>query len=145
MRPSPLSTGTTKVLELALNRSHPKVEVPPSLHASIMRAIRVSSPTSARKEVPTARGKKHLPQNLWWWLAVPSTALLALAVWSIGQRGGWDNSPATPLYPAVAALKAGAKITRDMPIIAVAPLTEELERLDQDLESARQLLAASLP
>jgi len=140
------SAPGTPPLERLLKEARPKIQFPTSLHGSIMDAVRVGGASVARQDRlnETRPEAGSFAGRWWWWLTAPSTAvLLGLAVWSF--RWGEPQENSAPLYAASAALEVGDQLTRQMPALAVAPLTDELERLRHDLESATQFLAASVP
>jgi hypothetical protein len=138
-----------KPLEHALESATPRVEIPPALHLSIMQAVRDAAVSATPEHSETlAAGERapRLARIFLWWLGVPSTALLiVLAVWVNAYIRSQENSSEPKMNPAAIAFQAREKITDAVPALTLAPLTDELERLDQDLESAQQLLAASLP
>jgi hypothetical protein len=81
------------------------------------------------------------------WLVAPALAALVVAV-------SWHNlrpsarsaaSPAESLAAATRVFETGGRLAQSVPATVVAPLSEELRRLNQDLDSAAQYLLASLP
>ena len=124
-------------LDRALKETAPKLQAPPSLHQSIMQAVR-----AAERPVPAPRGLSFLK-----WLPAPALVALALLVaWHV-QRG--QVRPPAPdsqsLAAAATALEIGGQMAQAMPSAVVAPLATELERLNRDLENTAQFLLASLP
>jgi hypothetical protein len=81
------------------------------------------------------------------WLALPAGAsLVLLVVWHSQRLPADKPTPATPsLYAAANALETGGQIARTAPSAVVAPLSDELQRLNRDLDNAAQYLLASLP
>ena len=124
-------------LDEALRRSPPRPEAPVGLHHSIMRAVR-------RGGCPATgpRGLAFLR-----WAVVPVVGALALAVvWSVLR--GPAPAPARgspPLAAAGTALEMGGQLAQTVPSAVVAPLSDELERLNQDLTNTAQFILASLP
>jgi hypothetical protein len=124
-------------LDQALKQTPSKLPVPPALHRSIMQAVR-------QAECPHAA-----PPGLVFlrWVAAPLAVTLALlAVW-LSLRG-----PAVPssrgtqsLAEATSALELGGQLVQTAPAVVVAPLSCELERLNQDLDNTAHFLLASLP
>jgi hypothetical protein len=121
----------------ALRQSPPDLKTPVDLHASIMHAV--------RSEVEEPEQSPILP---WFrWLAAPALIALALAGvwWAVRPTGvATHESPAT-LAAASSALELPHKIARTMPAEMLAPLSEEMARVNQDLDRTKQFLIASLP
>ena len=124
-------------LDRALKQSVPRPETPPSLHRSIMQAVQATErPAATRPELTVLR-----------WLPAPALAVFVLlAVWLAPRR------PVPPLVQdmqslsaATTALDIGGQMARAVPSAVVAPLSDELERLNRDLNNTAQFLLASLP
>lgn len=125
------------VLDRALKETAPRLEVPPSLHHSIMQAVRATERPAA-----APRGWSFVK-----WL--PAPALVALALWVAWPT---QRTPVRPpasnpqsLAAATAALEMGGQMAQAMPSAVVAPLAAELARLNRDLNNTAQFLLASLP
>ena len=125
-------------LDHALKQTAPKPHAPPSLHGSIMRAVRaVERPAAnARRELAFLR-----------WLPVPVAALLALMVVWHAARGParLPVQDAQPLAVATTALQVSGEMARAVPSAVVSPLADELKKLNLDLDNTAQFLLASLP
>ncbi len=124
-------------LDRALNRDVPSTEAPPGLHGSIMRAVRVAQRSEA---APGGRAAAL-------WLAAPVGAALVLMAGWLALRG-----PAPPpargthsLAAATTALEMSGQLAQTVPSAVVAPLSDELERLNRDLDNTAQFILASLP
>ena len=124
-------------LDRALKQTVPRPETPPSLHRSIMQAVRAANrPAPAPRELAVLR-----------WLPVPALAVLVLlAVWWVAR------GPVKPpvhdtqsLAAATTALDLGGQMAQAVPSAVVTPLSNELERLNRDLNNTAQFLLASLP
>ena len=124
-------------LDRALRETAPTLKTPPSLHSSIMRAVR-----AAERPAEGPRGWSF-PK----WLPAPALVALALLVtWYV--RLGPVRPPAPnpqSLAAATTALEMGGQMAQAMPSAVVAPLADELERLNRDLANTAQFLLASLP
>jgi hypothetical protein len=124
-------------LDRALKQCSPKPQEPPGLHRSIMQAVRV-----AERPAAAAPGLAFLR-----WAAAPVVAALALvAVW-LALRG-----PVVPptqgtqsLAAATTALEMSGQLAQSAPSALVAPLSDELARLNRDLDNTAQFILASLP
>ena len=81
------------------------------------------------------------------WMAAPAGAALALlVVWHSLREPVKPAPPETQsLAAAASALEVGGLIASAAPSAVVAPLSDELNRLHQDLHDAAQYLLASLP
>ena len=124
-------------LDRALKHTVPRPETPPSLHRSIMQAVRAANrPAPARRQLAVLR-----------WLPAPALAVLVLlAIWWV-TRG-----PVRPpvqdtqsLAAATTALDLGSQMAQAVPSAVVAPLSNELEQLNRDLNNTAEFLLASLP
>jgi hypothetical protein len=120
-----------------LKRTAPKPKGPASLHRSIMQSVRASDrPAAAWREPGILR-----------WAPVPVFALIAiLGVWWVLQSAVEQPAQNTQSLAAVTtALEMGGQVARTVPTAVVSPLSDELERLNRDLDSTAQFLLASLP
>jgi hypothetical protein len=125
-------------LDRALKQSAPKPHAPPSLHNSIMRAVRAAERPGAR-----ARGELSFLR----WLPVPVIAALAFMMVSHAARGP-VRLPAQhteQLSVPITALQVGGEMARAVPSAVVNPLADELKNLNRDLDNTAQFLLASLP
>jgi hypothetical protein len=122
------------LLDQALSGSIPDSEMPPALHASIMQAVRLAGPPEPRV------GKQAIPR----WLLVPAVALLVCVVltWQFSSR---PTTTGSALEHAGVALATSREMARTVPVTALAPLTQEWQRLNQDLDNTTQFLLAALP
>ena len=126
-----------RALDHALRQTAPKPEAPASLHYSIMQAVRTADrPAAATREPSILR---------WAPLPVLGVTVLLAACWFLYIPGRQSAHPPQSLAAATAALELGGQITRTVPSAVVAPLSDELERLNRDLDSTAQFLLASLP
>jgi len=128
---------TATVLE-ALRSSPPELKTPAGLHSSIMSAVRSEA------------GAQPSPGILPWlrWLAAPAATALALAfLWHFALRPDPEPPRGTTasLAAAAAALELPHAIARDVPAEMLAPLSDELNRVNQDLNRTKEFLIASLP
>jgi hypothetical protein len=124
----------SSALDQALRSSVPQPEPPSDLHASIMRSVR----GAGRLALPAPKA------SIVRWLPAPAFAALVCALWA------WHvvsvQAPArSALARASTALAASGEIARMVPTTALAPLTEEWQRLNQDLNNTAEFLLAALP
>jgi hypothetical protein len=125
-------------LDRALKQSVPKPNAPPTLHSSIMRAVRAAE----RPAVESGRELAFLRRVPWSVVAV----MVVIAVWYVSH--GPERLPARDaqsLAAATTALEMGGRVARAAPAAVVTPLADELARVNRDLDSTAQFLLASLP
>ena len=128
-------------LDQALKNSRPVPEISASLHAAIMRAVRAAEPEPA-----------YDWQKIWPRL-IPATALALLVLLGIFGASDFSRQPAAILQPAElsslavasSVLETGGQLIHEMPDAALSPLNEEMQRLNRDLDGAKNFLLASLP
>jgi hypothetical protein len=121
-------------VDQALRNSVPELEVPPGLHTSIMHAVRTRGLPAPPVQRPSS----------WRWLPAPMLVALFCAVWA------WHLASKPPpargaFERAGTALATSEEMARAVPATAVAPLIEEWQRLNQDLDNTAQFLVATLP
>jgi hypothetical protein len=129
--------GELKAVDRALKQCPPKPEAPAGLHRSIMHAVR-----TAERPAAAPAGLAFLR-----WAPVPLAAALALvAVW-LALRGpaALPTQATQSLAGATTALEMSGQLAQTVPSAVVAPLSEELARLNQDLDYTAQFILASLP
>ena len=130
----------TTALGRALKKPSPAAPMPPTLHSSIMKAVRASGrPDPARPR-----------QAALHWLPAPALAAsVLLGVWWTINRSGTLSPPNGGSQPTLAAaptvVEAGDQMTRALPSAVIAPMTDELDRMSRDLDSTAQFLLASVP
>jgi hypothetical protein len=126
--------GNMTALDIALREAKPDSVTPPGMHASIMRAVQAAERSAAvQAKLPVLR----------WVPVAAAVALAAVGLW-------WARQPAKPPAPgplatAVDALELRNELIRTAPDTVMAPLSEELARLNRDVNNTAQLLLAALP
>ena len=109
----------------------------PPLHDSIMRAVRAS----ARRGQP-----RRAPVSFWLTASSSAAAVAAVAgvcVWLAFHRAAPSAGPS--LNGPALVLEMSEQIPNAMPLAMLAPLTNELARVDRDLQDTTQILLASFP
>ena len=128
-------------VDQALKNSRPVPEISASLHAAIMRAVRAAEPEPA-----------YDWQKIWPRL-IPATALALLVLLGIFGASNYSRQRAAILQPtelsslavASSVLETGGQLIQEMPDAALSPLSDEMQRLNRDLDGAKKFLLASLP
>jgi hypothetical protein len=130
-----------RALDGRLRTARSGESVPPTLHASIMRAVR--TPRSQRLSL-----REHVLR----WLPVPALALLLVTgVWWASSRAGREAVTSDlailsrPLPGVGSAWDEGRELTQTATFAVMAPLSGEMELLNRDLQRAVAFLADSLP
>ncbi len=124
-------------LDRALKETAPKAQAPVSLHGSIMQAVR-----TAQRPAVSARQPILLR-----WLPAPALALMLVmaTLWVMYRPVRTPSQDAQTLATATSPLHLGNEMVQTMPSAMVAPLSDELARLNQDLDKTAQFLLATLP
>ena len=78
------------------------------------------------------------------WLPAPALAALVCALWTWHAAPIRAPSP-NPIEIAATTLAGSGDMARTMPAAALAPLTEEWQRLNQDVNATAAFLLATLP
>jgi hypothetical protein len=132
-------------LEAVLRGSPPKSELPPTLHNSIMRAIAAAH----REETTQVFGftiSERFARIRW----VPITGFAALAL--LGSWLAFHHSSAKPPISSAqsfseisSALARSQELMDSLPAVTVGPLSDELDKANDDLERTAKFLLATLP
>ena len=120
-------------LDRRLKAACPAQAVPNTLHASIMHGVCAAADARERQATP----------RILRWLPAPALALLTgLAVW---WSATWSPHDSPSLTLATSALEQSHEITQNAPAAVLAPLSQEMEYLNRDFQSAVEFLIASVP
>jgi hypothetical protein len=127
-------------LDRALKQSTPLPAAPPSLHSSILAAVRAHAcPPAARPGLAALRWAPAAALGL-------CLALILAGAWWLQRRPPQPPGPiAQALAAPSAALDLGGQMTHAMPAAVIAPLSNELDCLNRDLDHTAQFLLANLP
>jgi hypothetical protein len=125
-------------LDRALRQTTPEPKAPASLHCSIMQAV-----AQAANDHATAPREPGVPH----WAPVPVLALVLVlaAWWLLRSPVRQPAQDAQSLAAVTTALDMGGQMAQRAPSAMVAPLSDELERLNRDLDNTAQFLLASVP
>ena len=135
-----ISQVTELSVEDALRASRPETSMPAGLHDAIMDQVRAAGPKSPHPHA--SRAWLFLLR----WLSAPAFAAVALGAFLLlhSPPNRHDPLAVSPLAMGPA-LTLGDEATRTLPPAVIAPLSEELQRVNLDLENTAQHLLASLP
>lgn len=126
----------TTMVDRELRGNTPQPNQPPELHASIMQALHYAD----RQTRPDPK----LP-ILPWISASAAAAFLLLALWWLAPTAHSPQGPETVLAPAGLALETSQTMAQSIPSMVIAPLSQEWQRLNRDLDNTAQFVLASLP
>jgi hypothetical protein len=130
---------TTLAVGRRLKESTPALRETPGLHRSIMSAVRLS--TVDKPELGWFRMETFVK-------AFAIVLLLATMGWWVTHRnfapGGLSINP-EPLTSASDALQLGDTIASEGPDALTSPLTDEIDKLDGDLNAAADYIMSSVP
>jgi hypothetical protein len=122
-------------LDHLLRKSVPMPPPPETLQADILQALHRES------QLPT---RPHLPRLAW--LPIPAAALVLLIAWALlDPTGDPAVSDTSPLDSTGAAIELSGRLAHSAPDVLLAPMADELERLNRDLDSTAKFLLANLP
>ena len=130
-------------VDRALKGTPSKSVAPPSLHSSIMRAVR-----NADHQAAEAPSYLSLLTRL---LPVPIGAIALLGVcWLLFEKQApppraLPRAEAQTWSVALSPFEVRDEVARTVPSALIAPLSDELKRINTDLESTAKFLLASLP
>jgi|SRR4051794_8134972 hypothetical protein len=124
-------------LEQVLKASRPGIKMPTGLHDAIMDEVRSAVSGAAQRTV-------HRPGLvLFRWISAPALAAVALGAFLL-LRPDHNQSGPSPM-PIRSALSPGDDAARTLPSAVIAPLSDELAKVNLDLENTAHHLLASLP
>ncbi|SRR5258708_13980534 len=130
----------TAALDDALKRARPRNDPPPWLHAWVMRSVR-------QEAIPAQRPR--WPARLAWVGGAVAALALGSVCWTIftsrGPQPSARTAGAASLDTASGALQLGSDLARTAPATLVAPLSNEMDQLNNDLNKTAEFLMASLP
>lgn len=125
-------------LDRAFRRPPPVHPADPTLHHSIMRAVRATAATSVPRRMPMRLG-----------FATASVALAAIAIWLAARSAAPVLLTAQPDAKVFAAaqtvLDLGSEVSRSVPGAVVAPLSNEWASVDHDIRDTTQFILAAVP
>jgi hypothetical protein len=131
-------------IESALRESPPTPEFPPALHNSIMRAVHAAR-RDEKNHVPQFGIFRHLAE-IRWAPVTAVTALLLLGAWlALHNRPDQTVQNSQTLPGISAAFTTGQEVVDALPSATIGPLSDELDKVNQDLNRTAEFLLATLP
>jgi len=135
--------NSDEALETALRDYTPESEFPPELHHSIMRAVK-----AANREGTQISGSTRFQAfvNAYWLPATGFAGLVLLGVLiSIHSRPIATSQNPQPLAEISNAFARGQELMDSLPSVTVGPLSDELVKMNRDLDRTAEFLIATLP
>jgi hypothetical protein len=136
--------NSDETLESALRGSPPRTEFPPDLHDSIMRAVHAAD-RAERSELSSIGIFQRFIKVGW----IPVTGFVGLVL--LGVMLSIHNHPVAttqnpqPLAELSQAFTTGQELMDSLPSVTVGPLSDELDKVNRDLDRTAEFLLATLP
>jgi hypothetical protein len=131
-------------LESALRDSPARTEFPPGLHDSIMNAVRTAN-RAERIDISRVGLFQRIIQ-VRWFPVTGFAGLLLLGVWlSIQNHPAATTPNPVPLPKISNAFATSQELMDSLPSVAVGPLSDELDKVNRDLDRTAEFLLAALP
>jgi hypothetical protein len=127
-----------------MRESAPRTEFPATLHNSIMRAVDAVH-CEQRKQVSSLGMLQRFAKIRWLPLTGIAGLVLLGALIAIHNRPEQSSSNPQTLPQISAAFTAGQEVVDALPSVTVGPLSEELDKVNQDLDRTAEFLLATLP
>ena len=136
--------NTHEALESALRGSPPGPEFPPELHDSIMNAVHTANQAESIEISGVGLFQRIIQVR---WLPVVGFAgLILLGVWlSIHNRPATMTPNPPPLVEISNAFATSQELMDSLPSVTVGPLSDELDKVNRDLDHTAEFLLATLP
>lgn len=131
----------SSTLDHTLKSQLARPEACPRLHDSIMRAVRSSGPAQGAEKQPA--WSRWVPASSFGMLVLLCCLLAIQFFPTLSTQHQPENSET--LAAAGSAIDLGGRFVREAPAVAMAPLSDEMQKLDHNLTDAGNFLLASLP
>lgn len=138
------SQNLKQELEFALRESAPASRFPPHLHNSIMGAIRAANHQEPNR-VSAGLFLQRLTQLKWIPLGGVAVMMTLGVLIALHNRAAQNISTAQSIAEISSAFTASQEIVDSLPAVSVAPLSDELDKVNQDLNHTTDFLLAALP
>jgi hypothetical protein len=136
--------NTDDALQTALRGSAPRSGFPSELHDSIMNAVH----SAHQAEITSISGSEIFRRLIKVsWLPVGAFAGLVLlgALLTIHHRTAATNQKLQPISEISNAFATSQELVASLPSVAVGPLSDELNKVNRDLDRTAEFLLATLP
>jgi hypothetical protein len=133
-----------EALKSELRDSPPRTEFPPELHDSIMNAVHAAN-RAERIEISGVGLFQRIIQVRW--LPVTGFAgLVLLGVWLSIHNHSTATKQNPPLLVEISnAFATSQELMDSLPSVTVGPLSDELDKVNRDLDRTAEFLLATLP
>jgi len=142
--PSVKSGNSQEALKSALRDSAPRFEFPPDLHGSIMNAVH-----SAHQAESTSVSVSEMFQSFLKARWIPVSGYAGLVLLGVLLTIYYRPAPAIqnpqPLSEISKAFATSQELVDSLPSVAVGPLSDELDKVNRDLDRSAEFLIATLP
>jgi hypothetical protein len=135
--------NSDEALDSALRDSAPECEFPSELHDSVMRAVKAGHRVEGTQISGFGRFQGFMKIR---WLPITGFAGLVLlgALLTIHNRPAALQNP-PPLTEISRAFATSQELVDSLPSVAVGRLSDELEKVNRDLDRTAEFLLATLP
>ena len=135
--------NSDEALESALRDSTPRSEFPPDLHGSIMNAVHATQ--AERNSVSVSEIFQSFLKARW----IPVTGFVGLVLLGVlltiyNRQAPTIQNP-QPFVEISNAFATSQELVDSLPSVAVGPLSEELDKVNRDLDRTAEFLIATLP
>jgi hypothetical protein len=137
-------TNSDEALEMMLRESPPRTAVPGTLHNSIMGAINAAKNEDRISVSGFARFWRFL-QNRWMPVSGLAGIILLGLLLAFHNRSETRNRNSQALTQISAAFSASQEAVNALPSVTVGPLSDELDKVNRDLDRTAEFLLATLP
>ena len=137
-------TNSGEALEMMLRQTPPRTAGPGTLHDSIMRAV-YASDREERILVSGFARFRGLLQNRWIPVSGFAGIILLGLLLTHHNRSETRNRNSQALTQISAAFSASQELVDALPSATVGPLSDEVDKMNQDLDRTAHFLLATLP
>jgi hypothetical protein len=136
--------NSDKILETVLRGSPPRSEFPSELHDSIMNAVHTAQRAESTSASVIEMFQSFLKPR---WLPITGFAGLILlgVLLTIHHRTATTIQNPQPLSEISNAFATSQELVDSLPSVAVGPLSDELDKVNRDLDRTAKFLIATLP
>jgi hypothetical protein len=142
--PSVKFGNSDEALESALRDSAPRSDFPPDLHRSIMTAVGATQ-RAERTPLSVIEMFQSFVKARWLPVAGFAGLLLLGVLLTILNRPAPTIKNDQPLSEISNAFTTSQKLVDSLPSVAVGPLSDELAKVNRDLDRTAEFLIATLP